>query len=153
MVGNVKKKLPFPYYYFGFRNKWKMMIFQALFLSARTSDFVFHTDILKSIIIMQCTFWCTFSDINRQPFFGEDPSHYVDEVKQSLATERGLNPRNRELVMEVLGRLAERVQSAEHSRNAVVNELVSLRERFQVRERIWIWIFPPNVIFVCLPWL
>ena len=130
-----------------------MMIFQALFLSARTSDFVFHTDILKSIIIMQCTFWCTFSDINRQPFFGEDPSHYVDEVKQSLATERGLNPRNRELVMEVLGRLAERVQSAEHSRNAVVNELVSLRERFQVRERIWIWIFPPNVIFVCLPWL
>ena len=56
-------------------------------------------------------------------------------MKQSLATERGLNPRNRELVMEVLGRLAERVQSAEHSRNAVVNELVSLRERFQVRKR------------------
>ena len=53
-------------------------------------------------------------------------------MKQSLATERGLNPRNRELVMEVLGRLAERVQSAEHSRNAVVNELVSLRERFMV---------------------
>merc|ERR1739848_798217 len=42
----------------------------------------------------------------------------------------GLNPRNRELVMEVLGRLADRVQSAENSRNAVVNELVSLRERF-----------------------
>ena len=75
-----------------------------------------------------------FSDINRQQFFGEDPSHYVDEVKQSLAGERGLSPRNRDLVMEVLGRLADRVQSAENSRNAVVNELVSLRERFQVRE-------------------
>ena len=74
-----------------------------------------------------------FSDINRQQFFGEDPSHYVDEVKQSLAGERGLSPRNRDLVMEVLGRLADRVQSAENSRNAVVNELVSLRERFQVR--------------------
>lgn len=34
--------------------------------------------------------------------------------------------------MEVLGRLADRVQSAENSRNAVVNELVSLRERFVV---------------------
>ena len=77
-------------------------------------------------------------------------------MKQSLATERGLNPRNRELVMEVLGRLAERVQSAEHSRNAVVNELVSLRERFQVREREDLN-FPAKkctkVIFVCLPWL
>ena len=147
----LKNKLTFPYY-FGVRNKWKWDDFPGTILNC-TSDFFFHTDFLKSIIIMQCTFWCTFSDINRQPFFGEDPSHYVDEVKQSLATERGLNPRNRELVMEVLGRLAERVQSAEHSRNAVVNELVSLRERFQVRERIWIWIFPPNVIFVCLPWL
>ena len=81
----------------------------------------------------------TFPDINRgnnggQPphFFGEDPSQYVDEVKQSLAGERGLSARNRDLVMEVLGRLADRVQSAENSRNAVVNELVSLRERFQV---------------------
>ena len=86
-----------------------------------------------------------FSDVNRQlhpgghgqgqpakHFFGEDPSQYVDEVKQSLAGERGLSPRNRDLVMEVLGRLADRVQSAENSRNAVVNELVSLRERFQV---------------------
>ena len=94
----------------------------------RKSDF-FLSRLFKSIMHSDA-----FSDINRQPFFGEDPSHYVDEVKQSLATERGLNPRNRELVMEVLGRLAERVQSAEHSRNAVVNELVSLRERFQVRE-------------------
>ena len=76
-----------------------------------------------------------FSDVNRQQqhFFGEDPSQYVDEVKQSLAGERGLSPRNRDLVMEVLGRLADRVQSAENSRNAVVNELVSLRERFVVR--------------------
>ena len=77
-----------------------------------------------------------FSDANRgqqQHFFGEDPSQYVDEVKQSLAGERGLSPRNRDLVMEVLGRLADRVQSAENSRNAVVNELVSLRERFVVR--------------------
>ena len=57
----------------------------------------------------------------------------MDEVKQSLAGERGLSPRNRDLVMEVLGRLADRVQSAENSRNAVVNELVSLRERFVVR--------------------
>ena len=75
-----------------------------------------------------------FLDINRQSahIFGEDPSQYVDEVKQSLAGERGLSPRNRDLVMEVLGRLADRVQSAENSRNAVVNELVSLRERFQV---------------------
>ena len=75
-----------------------------------------------------------FPDINRQSahIFGEDPSQYVDEVKQSLAGERGLSPRNRDLVMEVLGRLADRVQSAENSRNAVVNELVSLRERFQV---------------------
>ena len=74
-----------------------------------------------------------FSDVNRQQhFFGEDPSQYVDEVKQSLAGERGLSPRNRDLVMEVLGRLADRVQSAENSRNAVVNELVSLRERFMV---------------------
>ena len=75
-----------------------------------------------------------FVDINRQSahIFGEDPSQYVDEVKQSLAGERGLSPRNRDLVMEVLGRLADRVQSAENSRNAVVNELVSLRERFQV---------------------
>ena len=56
----------------------------------------------------------------------------MDEVKQSLAGERGLSPRNRDLVMEVLGRLADRVQSAENSRNAVVNELVSLRERFVV---------------------
>ena len=76
-----------------------------------------------------------FSYVNRQQhhFFGEDPSQYVDEVKQSLAGERGLSPRNRDLVMEVLGRLADRVQSAENSRNAVVNELVSLRERFVVR--------------------
>ena len=73
-----------------------------------------------------------FSD-RQQHFFGEDPSQYVDEVKQSLAGERGLSPRNRDLVMEVLGRLADRVQSAENSRNAVVNELVSLRERFVVR--------------------
>ena len=93
--------------------------------------FFFRADFFKKYN----AFYDAFSDINRQPFFGEDPSHYVDEVKQSLATERGLNPRNRELVMEVLGRLAERVQSAEHSRNAVVNELVSLRERFQVRKR------------------
>ena len=78
-----------------------------------------------------------FSDVNRQQhFFGEDPSQYVDEVKQSLAGERGLSPRNRDLVMEVLGRLADRVQSAENSRNAVVNELVSLRERFVVRTAI-----------------
>ena len=150
----LKNKLTFPYY-FGVRNKWKWDDFPGTILNC-TSDFFFHTDFLKSIIIMQCTFWCTFSDINRQPFFGEDPSHYVDEVKQSLATERGLNPRNRELVMEVLGRLAERVQSAEHSRNAVVNELVSLRERFQVREREDLN-FPAKkctkVIFVCLPWL
>ena len=55
-------------------------------------------------------------------------------MKQSLAGERGLSPRNRDLVMEVLGRLADRVQSAENSRNAVVNELVSLRERFVVRK-------------------
>lgn len=78
----------------------------------------------------------SFADINRQQagphFFGEDPSQYVDEVKQSLAGERGLSARNRDLVMEVLGRLADRVQSAENSRNAVVNELISLRERFQV---------------------
>ena len=71
----------------------------------------------------------------------------MDEVKQSLAGERGLSPRNRDLVMEVLGRLADRVQSAENSRNAVVNELVSLRERFVV---IRISMFRiPQLLYTC----
>ena len=90
-----------------------------------------------------------YVDINRQSahIFGEDPSQYVDEVKQSLAGERGLSPRNRDLVMEVLGRLADRVQSAENSRNAVVNELVSLRERFVV---IRISMFRiPQLLYTC----
>ena len=65
-------------------------------------------------------------------------------MKQSLAGERGLSPRNRDLVMEVLGRLADRVQSAENSRNAVVNELVSLRERFVVRKAIALCLHKPT---------
>ena len=61
-----------------------------------------------------------------------DPSQYVDEVKQGLAEERGLSPQGRTLVIDILTRLADRVQSAENSRDIVVRELVTLRERFQV---------------------
>ena len=70
-------------------------------------------------------------------------------MKQSLAGERGLSPRNRDLVMEVLGRLADRVQSAENSRNAVVNELVSLRERFVVRTAIALCLHMPTEYLLC----
>ena len=62
----------------------------------------------------------------------DHPSAYVNEVKASLAEDRGLSPRNRDFVTEILDRLAERVTSAELARNIVVGELVTLRERFQV---------------------
>ena len=50
----------------------------------------------------------------------------------ALNEEGALSPRNRDYITEVLERLAERVTSAELSRNVVVGELVTLRERFQV---------------------
>ena len=62
----------------------------------------------------------------------DDPNTYVNDVKMALNEEGGLSPRNRDYITEVLERLAERVTSAELSRNVVVGELVTLRERFQV---------------------
>ena len=62
----------------------------------------------------------------------DDPNTYVNDVKMALNEEGALSPRNRDYITEVLERLAERVTSAELSRNVVVGELVTLRERFQV---------------------
>ena len=62
----------------------------------------------------------------------DNPNTYVNEVKVILAEDRGLSPRSRDFVVEALDRMAERVTSAEMSRNVVVGELVTLRERFQV---------------------
>ena len=66
----------------------------------------------------------------------DNPNTYVNEVKAILADDRGLSPRCRDFVIEALDRMAERVTSAEMSRNVVVGELVTLRERFQVRNNI-----------------
>ena len=63
----------------------------------------------------------------------DNPNTYVHEVKAVLEEDRGLSPRSRDFVIEALDRMAERVTSAEMSRNVVVGELVTLRERFQVR--------------------
>ena len=62
----------------------------------------------------------------------DDPNSYVNDVKMALNEERGLSPTNRDYITEVLERLADRVTSAELSRNVVVGELVTMRERFQV---------------------
>ena len=75
------------------------------------------------------------SPLHSHPLSIDHPSTYVNEIKSILAEERGLGPRNRDFVLEVLDRLAERVTSAEMSRNVVVGELVTLRERFQVNSR------------------
>ena len=56
----------------------------------------------------------------------------MEEVKQILVDERGINPRSRDLVTDIITRLAEQVHSAETSRDVVVRELVTLRERLQV---------------------
>ena len=62
----------------------------------------------------------------------DDPNVYISDAKAVLAEDQGLSTRNRDYITEVLERLAERVTSAELSRNMVVGELVTLRERFQV---------------------
>ena len=72
------------------------------------------------------------SPLHPHSFSIDDPSTYVNDVKVALSEDRGLNPRNRDYITEVLERLAERVTSAEISRNVVVGELVTLREHFQV---------------------
>ena len=73
------------------------------------------------------------SPLHPHSFSIDDPNSYVNDVKMALNEERGLSPTNRDYITEVLERLADRVTSAELSRNVVVGELVTMRERFQVK--------------------
>ena len=68
----------------------------------------------------------------------------MDEVKQILGDEKGLNPRSRDLVTDIINRLAEQVQTAESSRDLVVRELVVLRERLQVKGKTSFELSEPN---------
>ena len=76
------------------------------------------------------------SPLNPHSFSMDDPNVYISDAKAVLAEDQGLSTRNRDYITEVLERLAERVTSAELSRNMVVGELVTLRERFQVMNLI-----------------
>ena len=92
------------------------------------------------------------SPLHPHSFSIDDPSTYVNDVKAALSEDRGLNPRNRDYIIEVLERLAERVTSAEISRNVVVGELVTMRERFQVRIlNICMWILYLFNFTICRP--
>ena len=84
------------------------------------------------------------SPLNPHSFSIDDPNVYISDAKAVLAEDQGLSTRNRDYITEVLERLAERVTSAELSRNMVVGELVTLRERFQVINLIVSWV-PINI--------
>lgn len=92
---------------------------------------------LTSSLCSKLTCSYVFTDVHQVPVRSEsreDPGQYVDEVKQILGDEKGLNPRSRDLVTDIINRLAEQVQTAESSRDLVVRELVVLRERLQVKQ-------------------
>ena len=85
------------------------------------------------------------SPLHSHAYSIDDPCTYVNDVKAALSEDRGLNPRNRDYITEVLERPAERVTSAEISRNVVVGELVTLRERFQVRYLSLLYLICNNI--------
>ena len=89
------------------------------------------------------------SPLNPHSFSMDDPNVYISDAKAVLAEDQGLSTRNRDYITEVLERLAERVTSAELSRNMVVGELVTLRERFQVMTLIVLSSYAFDIIAPC----
>ena len=61
----------------------------------------------------------------------------VDEVRQVLVDDPSITSRSRDLVMEIIHRLADQVRAAEISRDVVVRELVTLQERLKVIFQSW----------------
>ncbi len=101
---------------------------------------------LKAILVLiktVLTFICFLGVHHEVPVRNEETCQYVDEVKLILVEERGINPRSRDLVTDIITRLAEQVHSAETSRDVVIRELVTLRERLQVTRSILPMFFPP----------